>query len=120
VLDDQESVDVRVLTIDDAHPDDSVEVARKIAARDCVDVTVHAVNKGNTATFDERLLEWAEGDSSMSSRPSAGGWFAPHSLHRQPCAVSSRSVRLSYTYRGRLPATPCTGKHASDAEEVTR
>ena len=37
---------MRVLTIDDAHPDDSVEVAKKIAARDCVDVTVHAVNKG--------------------------------------------------------------------------
>src|SRR5713101_4189961 len=32
VLDDQPGVDVRVLIIDDASPDDSAEVARKIAA----------------------------------------------------------------------------------------
>ena len=34
VLDDQDGVDVRVLIIDDASPDDSAEVASKIAARD--------------------------------------------------------------------------------------
>jgi glycosyltransferase involved in cell wall biosynthesis len=63
VLDDQEGVDVRVLIIDDASPDDSAEVARKIAARDPrVDVTVHATNKGNIATYNEGLLEWADGD----------------------------------------------------------
>jgi glycosyltransferase involved in cell wall biosynthesis len=63
VLDDQEGVDVRVLIIDDASPDDSAEVARKIAARDPrVEVTVHAANKGNIATYNEGLLEWAEGD----------------------------------------------------------
>jgi glycosyltransferase involved in cell wall biosynthesis len=63
VLDDQSGVDVRVLIIDDASPDDSAEVARKIAARDSrVEVVVHAVNKGNIATFNEGLLEWADGD----------------------------------------------------------
>jgi len=63
VLDDQEGVDVRVLIIDDASPDDSAEVACKIAARDPrVEVTVHAANKGNIATFNEGLLEWADGD----------------------------------------------------------
>jgi glycosyltransferase involved in cell wall biosynthesis len=63
VLDDQEGVDVRVLIIDDASPDDSAEVAMKIAARDPrVEVVVHAANKGNIATFNEGLLEWAEGD----------------------------------------------------------
>jgi glycosyltransferase involved in cell wall biosynthesis len=63
VLDDQSGVNVRVLIIDDASPDDSAEVARKIAARDSrVDVIVHAVNKGNIATFNEGLLEWAHGD----------------------------------------------------------
>jgi glycosyltransferase involved in cell wall biosynthesis len=63
VLDDQPGVDVRVLIIDDASPDDSADVARKIAARDArVDVTVHATNKGNIATFNEGLLEWADGD----------------------------------------------------------
>jgi glycosyltransferase involved in cell wall biosynthesis len=63
VLDDQEGVDVRVLIIDDASPDDSAEVARKIAARDPrVEVTVHTANKGNIATYNEGLLEWADGD----------------------------------------------------------
>ena len=63
VLDDQEGVDVRVLIIDDASPDDSAEVARKIAARDPrVEVAVHAANRGNIATFNEGLLEWADGD----------------------------------------------------------
>jgi glycosyltransferase involved in cell wall biosynthesis len=63
VLDDQDGVDVRVLIIDDASPDDSAEVARKIAARERrVEVAVHAANKGNIATFNEGLLEWADGD----------------------------------------------------------
>lgn len=63
VLDDQEGVEVRVLIIDDASPDDSAEVARKIAARDSrVEVTVHATNKRNIATYNEGLLEWADGD----------------------------------------------------------
>ena len=63
VLDDQEGVDVRVLIIDDASPDDSAEMARKIAARDSrVEVIVHATNKRNIATYNEGLLEWADGD----------------------------------------------------------
>jgi glycosyltransferase involved in cell wall biosynthesis len=63
VLDDQDGVDVRVLIIDDASPDDSPEVAREIAARrPQVDVIVHDANKGNIATFNEGLLEWADGD----------------------------------------------------------
>jgi glycosyltransferase involved in cell wall biosynthesis len=63
VLDDQEGVDVRVLIIDDASPDDSATVAREIAARrPQVEVLVHDVNRGNIATFNEGLLEWADGD----------------------------------------------------------
>src|SRR4051794_22199550 len=58
VLDDQDGVDVRVLIIDDASPDDSVTVAREIAARrDRVELVVHDVNQGNIATFNEGLLE---------------------------------------------------------------
>jgi glycosyltransferase involved in cell wall biosynthesis len=63
VLDDQAGVDVRVLIIDDASPDDSAEVARKIAAREPrVELIAHAANKGNIATYNEGLLEWADGD----------------------------------------------------------
>lgn len=63
VLDDQDGVDVRVLIIDDASPDDSAEMARKIAAREPrVEILVHQTNKGNIATYNEGLLEWADGD----------------------------------------------------------
>src|SRR5262245_27952486 len=63
VLDDQPGVDVRALIIDDASPDDSADVARKIAARDPrVDLIVHPINKGHIATYNEGLLEWADGD----------------------------------------------------------
>ncbi len=63
VIDDQKGVDVRVLIIDDASPDDSAGVAREIAARRPeVDVLVHDVNRGNIATFNEGLLDWADGD----------------------------------------------------------
>ena len=62
-LDHQEGVEVRVLIIDDASPDDSAEVARRIAARDArVETIVNTVNRGNIATFNEGLLEWADGD----------------------------------------------------------
>src|SRR5262249_13202164 len=63
VLDDQVGVDVRVLIIGGAAADDGRVVARKIAARDPrVEVIVHETNKGNIATFNEGLLEWADGD----------------------------------------------------------
>ena len=81
VLDDQEGVDVRVLIIDDASPDDSADVARAIAARDPrVEVLVHAVNRGNIATFNEGLLEWADGDYCLLM--SADDRAAPGALGR--------------------------------------
>jgi glycosyltransferase involved in cell wall biosynthesis len=81
VLDDQESVDVRVLIIDDASPDDSAEVARKIAARDPrVEVIVHTANKGNIATYNEGLLEWADGDYCLLM--SADDRLTPGALRR--------------------------------------
>ena len=62
-LDDQPGTDVRVLIIDDASQDDSGETARKLAAADDrVEVIVHPVNRGHIATFNEGLLDWAEGD----------------------------------------------------------
>lgn len=81
VLDDQAGVDVRVLIIDDASPDDSAEVARKIAARDArVEVAVHASNKGNIATYNEGLLEWADGD--YCALVSADDLLTPGALRR--------------------------------------
>jgi glycosyltransferase involved in cell wall biosynthesis len=81
VLDDQEGVDVRVLIIDDASPDDSADMAKKIAARDPrVEVIVHTANKGNIATFNEGLLEWADGD--YCALVSADDRLTPGALRR--------------------------------------
>jgi glycosyltransferase involved in cell wall biosynthesis len=80
-LDDQEGVDVRVLIIDDASPDGSADVARQIAARDSrVDVAVHATNKGHIATYNEGLLEWADGDYTVLI--SADDQLTPGALRR--------------------------------------
>jgi glycosyltransferase involved in cell wall biosynthesis len=80
-LDDQEGVDVRVLIIDDASPDDSADVARQIAARDPrVEVAVHAVNKGHIRTYNEGLLDWADGDYTVLI--SADDRLTPGSLRR--------------------------------------
>ncbi len=59
----QDDVDVRVLIIDDASTDNSVEIAKAIAEEDSrVQVAVHSVNRGNIATYNEGLLDWADGD----------------------------------------------------------
>lgn len=80
-LDDQEGVDVRVLVIDDASPDDSAAVARRIAARDPrVEVQVHTTNLGHLATYNEGLLDWADGDYSVLL--SADDRLTPGSLTR--------------------------------------
>jgi hypothetical protein len=63
---DQEGVNVRVLIIDDASPDDSGEVAAQLATEeDRVEVRHHAHNQGHIATYNEGLLEWADGDYSI-------------------------------------------------------
>jgi glycosyltransferase involved in cell wall biosynthesis len=81
VLDDQPGVDVRVLVIDDASSDDSVEVARAIAAHDeRVVVSEHAANRGHIVTYNEGLLDWADGDYTVLL--SADDQLTPGALHR--------------------------------------
>jgi glycosyltransferase involved in cell wall biosynthesis len=61
----QEGVDVRVLVIDDASPDDTEAVGRRLAGRDRrVTYRRHAVNRGHIATYNEGL-EWAGGDYAL-------------------------------------------------------
>jgi glycosyltransferase involved in cell wall biosynthesis len=63
---DQEGVDVRVLIIDDASPDDSADVAAELAAADDrIKARRHLHNQGHIATYNEGLLEWADGDYSI-------------------------------------------------------
>lgn len=96
VLDDQPGVDVRVLIIDDASPDDSADVARKIAARDPrVEVIVHSTNKGNIATFNEGLLEWADGD--YCALVSADDQLTPGAL-RRACDLLDAHPNVGFVY----------------------
>lgn len=88
VLDDQDGVDVRVLIIDDASPDGSAEAARKIAAvNPQVEITVHATNKGHIATYNEGLLEWADGDYCVLM--SADDRLTPGALSRATAFLES-------------------------------
>jgi len=80
-LDDQPDSDVRVLIIDDASQDDSAEIAHKLAAAyDRVEVIVHPVNRGHIATFNEGLIDWADGDYCVLI--SADDKIAPGALRR--------------------------------------
>jgi Glycosyl transferase family 2 len=80
-LDDQPGTDVRVLIIDDASQDDSAEIAQKLAASDDrIEVRVHRVNRGHHATFNEGLLDWADGDYCVLI--SADDRLAPGALRR--------------------------------------
>jgi glycosyltransferase involved in cell wall biosynthesis len=80
-LDDQPGSEVRVLVIDDASTDGSAEVAQAIAASDArVEVLAHPANRGHIATYNEGLLDWADGDYSVLL--SADDRLAPGALRR--------------------------------------
>lgn len=117
VLDEQEGLDVRVLIIDDASPDDSARVARKLAAGDPrIEVRVHERNKGHIATYNEGLLEWADGDYTVLL--SADDRLTPGALVRAAALLDAHPQAgfcygrpLRFQHGGPLPAarTAATG-----------
>jgi glycosyltransferase involved in cell wall biosynthesis len=73
-------VNVRVLIIDDASPDNSAEVAGVIAREDPrVDVLRHSTNKGHIRTYNEGI-EWASADYMLLL--SADDYLLPGALRR--------------------------------------
>ncbi|MGY3425287.1 glycosyltransferase involved in cell wall biosynthesis [Bradyrhizobium sp. F1.13.4] len=77
---DQSVADVRILIIDDASSDSSVEIARGLADTDSrVRVVAHASNKGHIATYNEGI-DWANGDYFLLL--SADDLLAPGALER--------------------------------------
>ena len=92
----QDGVDVRLLIIDDASPDDSGEVAMRLAAEDDrVQVRIHTENKGHLATYNEGLLEWANGR--YSALLSADDMLAPGALSRAT-AVLEANPKVGFVY----------------------
>jgi Glycosyl transferase family 2 len=81
VLDDELGSDVRVLIIDDASQDDSADIARMLAESDSrVEVVVHPANRGPIATFNEGVMDLAEGDYCV--QVSADDMLTPGALRR--------------------------------------
>jgi glycosyltransferase involved in cell wall biosynthesis len=76
----QPDCDVRVLVLDDHSSDDSLAVARRIAARDSrMTVVHHAVNRGHIATYNEGI-DWVSAKYMLLL--SADDLLAPGALAR--------------------------------------
>lgn len=106
---DQPGVDVDVLIVDDASPDDSADVARALAAADPrVRVIVHETNKRHIATYNEGL---SLVDGEYAVLLSADDMLAPGSLARA-VAVMEANPRVGMVY-GRTP-------HFQDAPPTAR
>jgi len=75
-----QDVDLKVLILDDASPDNTPEVASDWASRDSrVEWRRHAENKGHIATYNEGL-EWSSGDYTLLI--SADDLLTPDALQR--------------------------------------
>lgn len=89
---------VRVLIIDDASTDDSLAIARRIAAADPrVEVLEHPVNRGHIATFNEGIA-WASAE--YMTLVSADDLLAPGALARAT-NVMRANPNVGFAY-GRL------------------
>jgi glycosyltransferase involved in cell wall biosynthesis len=107
----QGGVQVRVLVIDDASPDDTAEVAARLAAGDeRVLFRRHTVNLGHIASYNEGLA-WVGGDYTVVL--DADDVLAPGALLRATRLMDDHpEVGLTY---GRVRYTREPGFEASDA-----
>src|SRR5687768_2018774 len=117
----QQDVDVRVLIIDDASPDDTEGVGRQLADRDArVTYRRHAVNQGHIATYNEGLLEWADGDYALVL--SADDMLTPGALARAARVMDAHpDVGMTYgdCIRTATPDFTAVPAPATYATEVT-
>jgi glycosyltransferase involved in cell wall biosynthesis len=102
---DQPGVDVDVLVVDDASPDNSGEVARRIAATDPrVRVREHAVNRGHIATYNDGLAS-VTGDYLVLL--SADDLLTPGSLARSAALLAANpGVGMVYGHSTRFVDRP--------------
>src|ERR1700760_1794231 len=77
----QRDVNVRIIILDDASPDDTAEVGASLAAEySQVEFRRHATNAGHIATYNEGLIGWSE--SAYCMLLSADDLLAPGALIR--------------------------------------
>lgn len=105
----QMGVDTKILIIDDASQDESRRVAEMIArAEPSVEFRHHSVNKGHIATYNEGLLEWADGDYvvllSADDRLTAGSLErSVRIMEENPNVGMVYGRHLSFEFDGDLP-----------------
>ena len=95
----QDGVDARVIIVDDASPDDSAEVALRLAAADSrVTALIHEQNTGHIATYNDGL---ALVETEFVSLVSADDVIAPGALARATGLMAAHpSVGLVYGHAG--------------------
>jgi len=93
----QDGVDVDVLIVDDASPDNSAAIAKDLASRDRrVQVIAHDINQGHIATYNEGL---AAVDGTYVVLLSADDLLTPGSLARSVALLESHpDVGLVYGF----------------------
>jgi hypothetical protein len=93
----QPGVDPRVIVVDDASPDDSADIARKLAATDPrVEVVVHEENLGHIRTYNEGL---ALVRTEFAVLLSADDLLTPGALRRATAFMIARP-RIGFVYGG--------------------
>jgi GT2 family glycosyltransferase len=92
----QRDVNVRILIIDDASPDDTAEVGASLAAQyPQVEFRRHVTNAGHIATYNEGLLSWSK--SAYCMLLSADDLLAPGALTRA-VSIMERDPSIGMVY----------------------
>jgi glycosyltransferase involved in cell wall biosynthesis len=91
----QRGVDVRVLVIDDASPDNTAEVAAALVREDPrIDIIRHSTNKGHIKTYNEGI-EWVSADYMLLL--SADDYLLPGALRRAAELMDAHS-EVGFTF----------------------
>ena len=113
----QEGVDVRVLILDDASPDETEMVGRRLERADSrVEYRRHAANRGHIATYNEGI-RWATGDYvqllSPADRNRCCEVAHTRKLLTSPAASAAYARQATRPPPCERPRKPCESSQAS-------
>lgn len=109
----QSGVDIRVLIIDDASPDNTAEIGKQLAREDArVSFYRHSSNKGHIATFNEGI-DWASADYFLLI--SADDFLFPDALGRA-VGLMNRHPEVGFTFGKAIDFTLTDGGYVSQPQ----